>query len=158
MSQPHGSINCSPVVSWFRPVSTVSISAAQSSMPWSMRSMCHGRPCRRDRRTRGLPLSTGHADARAGKERLHPKSFAQLLGTIHCFCGKEAAHRAPLRRIDANEPWMDQQEPTDLLLIDAGCSVIQFYPVIAARGILPSEGGLYDMHSWCFRRGAVTRS
>ena len=45
---------------------------------------------------------------------------------------------------------MDQQEPTDLLLTPAACYPL--YPVIAARGMLPSEGGLYDMHSWCFRR------
>ena len=45
---------------------------------------------------------------------------------------------------------MDRQEPTDLLLTPAACYPL--YPVIAARGMLPSGGGLYDMHSWCFRR------
>ncbi len=78
------------------------------------------------------------------------KSFPQLLGTIHCFCGDEAAHRALLRCIDANEPWTGGQEATDLLLTPAACYPL--YPVIAARGRLPVDGGLYDMHSWCFRR------
>ena len=37
---------------------------------------------------------------------------------------------------------MDQQEPTDLLLTPAACYPL--YPVVAARGRLPEEGGLYD--------------
>src|ERR1700733_1258862 len=77
------------------------------------------------------------------------KSFPQLLGTIHCFCGDEAAHRAMLRCIDANEPWLGQ-EPTDLLLTPAAGS--RLIPVMAARDALPTEGGLYYMHPWCFRR------
>src|SRR4051794_33215233 len=31
------------------------------------------------------------------------KSFPQLLGTIHCFCGNEADHRALLRCIETDE-------------------------------------------------------
>ncbi|HEY7578026.1 MAG TPA: amino acid--[acyl-carrier-protein] ligase [Acetobacteraceae bacterium] len=77
-------------------------------------------------------------------------SFPQLLGTIHCFCGDEAGHRALLRCVAAGEDWTGQQEPTDLLLTPAACYPL--YPAIAARGRLPAEGGIYDMHSWCFRR------
>ena len=66
----------------------------------------HGRPLRCARRAGGLPLSTGHADAALVKSG-YLKSFPQLLGTIHCFCGNEAAHRALLRRIDANEDGPD---------------------------------------------------
>ena len=78
------------------------------------------------------------------------KSFPQLLGTIHCFCGNEAGHRALLRCVAEGEEWSGQQEPTDLVLTPAACYPL--YPAIAARGRLPAQGGIYDMHSWCFRR------
>jgi seryl-tRNA synthetase len=77
------------------------------------------------------------------------KSFPQLLGTIHCFCGNEPAHRALLRCVEANEPWTGQQEVIDLVLAPAACYPL--YPVVARRGRLPVEGGIYDIHSWCFR-------
>jgi seryl-tRNA synthetase len=77
------------------------------------------------------------------------KSFPQLLGTIHCFCGSEADHRALLRCVEAGEEWRGQQQPTDLLLTPAACYPL--YPVIASRGRLPPEGVVFDMHSWCFR-------
>lgn len=78
------------------------------------------------------------------------KNFPQLLGTIHCFCGNDAGHRALLRCVAEDQEWGGQQEPTDLLLTPAACYPL--YPVIAARGRLPTQGGIYDMHSWCFRR------
>jgi seryl-tRNA synthetase len=77
------------------------------------------------------------------------KSFPQLLGTIHCFCGDEAGHRRLLRCVDTNQPWTDQQEPSDLLLTPAACYPL--YPTVARRGRLPENGGLYDIRSWCFR-------
>src|ERR1700733_4967672 len=77
------------------------------------------------------------------------KSFPQLLGTIHCFCGNDAAHRALLRCVDDGEDWTAQQTPTDLLLTPAACYPL--YPIVAGRGALPPGGGVYDMHSWCFR-------
>src|SRR5215472_8606788 len=77
------------------------------------------------------------------------KSFPQLLGTIHCFCGNEADHRSLLRCVEANQEWTGQQQPTDLLLVPASCYPL--YPIVASRGRLPEEGGLYDVHSWCFR-------
>jgi len=77
------------------------------------------------------------------------KSFPQLLGTIHCFCGNEAAHRTMLHHVAEGIEWTEQQQVTDLLLTPAACYPL--YPVIASRGHLPSQGGIYDMHSWCFR-------
>jgi seryl-tRNA synthetase len=77
------------------------------------------------------------------------KSFPQLLGTIHCFCGNETAHRKLLQCVAANEPWTGQQQVTDLLLTPAACYPL--YPAIAKRGRLSPEGGLYDIQSWCFR-------
>lgn len=76
-------------------------------------------------------------------------SFPQLLGTIHCFCGNEAAHRKILRCVEADEPWTGMQEPTDLVLTPAACYPL--YPMVAARGALPPEGAVFDVHSWCFR-------
>src|SRR4051812_42237831 len=49
------------------------------------------------------------------------KSFPQLLGTIHCFCGDEVGHRKLLRCVASGEEWTEQQQPTDLLLIPAAC-------------------------------------
>ncbi len=77
------------------------------------------------------------------------KGFPNLLGTIHCFCGDEAAHRALLRCVESNEDWTGQQRATDLVLAPAACYPL--YPAIAERGRLPLEGGIYDIHSWCFR-------
>src|SRR6266536_512289 len=77
------------------------------------------------------------------------KSFPQLLGAIHCFCGSEAGHRALLQSMEAGEEWTGQQEATDLVLTPASCYPL--YPIVASRGRLPAEGGVYDMHSWCFR-------
>jgi seryl-tRNA synthetase len=76
-------------------------------------------------------------------------SFPQLLGTIHCFCGDERAHRALLKCVAEGEEWATQQAPTDLLLTPAACYAL--YPIIARRGKLPPEGGLFDVLSWCFR-------
>ena len=77
------------------------------------------------------------------------KSFPNLLGTIHCFCGNESAHRSLLRCVDEGKEWTGQQEVTDLLLTPAACYPL--YPIIARRGQLAPQGGIYDMHSWCFR-------
>lgn len=77
------------------------------------------------------------------------KSFPQLLGTVHCFCGTDADHRRLLRCVEEGQPWTDQQRPTDLLMTPAACYPV--YPMVARRGPLPPEGGLYDIHSWCFR-------
>lgn len=77
------------------------------------------------------------------------KSFPQLLGTVHCFCGNDAEHRSLLRCVEAGEPWTGQQQPTDLLLTPASCYPL--YPIVARRSPLPAEGAIYDVHSWCFR-------
>jgi seryl-tRNA synthetase len=76
-------------------------------------------------------------------------TFPQLLGSIVCFCGNEADHRRLLRCVEAGESWTDKQETADLVLSPAACYPL--YPMVAARGPLPQAGGLYDIHSWCFR-------
>ena len=67
-------------------------------------------------------------------------SFPQLLGTIHCFCGNESAHRRMLQCVEEGSEWATQQEVTDLLLTPAACYAL--YPVIAQRGTLPPDGGI----------------
>ena len=79
------------------------------------------------------------------------KSFPQLAGTIHAFCGTEREHRELLRCMEAgSDEWLDGQKPTDLALTPAACYPI--YPITAKRGPLPAEGRLFDVRSWCFRR------
>jgi seryl-tRNA synthetase len=86
------------------------------------------------------------------------KSFPQLAGTIHSFCGNDAGHMRLLKcldeAIDARDEdrsteWMEQQRPTRLVLSPAACYPV--YPVIAKRGPLPVSGHTVDVLSYCFR-------
>ncbi|MHB0950933.1 MAG: amino acid--[acyl-carrier-protein] ligase [Allorhizobium sp.] len=77
------------------------------------------------------------------------KSFPQLAGTVHSFCGNELDHVSLLKCMDADEDWTSEQKATDIVLTPAACYPL--YPTIAKRGNLPEEGGLYDLQSYCFR-------
>ena len=77
------------------------------------------------------------------------KSFPQLAGTIHCFCGNETEHRELLQRVRAGEPWTDRQVASELVMTPAACYPV--YPLMAARGRLPEEGRIVDVSSYCFR-------
>ena len=77
------------------------------------------------------------------------KGFPHLAGTVHCFCGNEAAHRELLRCVDAGEDWSAGQSMSDIVLTPAACYPI--YPVLASRGRLPAGGALIDVASFCFR-------
>jgi seryl-tRNA synthetase len=77
------------------------------------------------------------------------KSFPQLAGTIHSFCGCELDHINLIKCMDADEDWTKQQQITDIVLTPAACYPL--YPTIAKRGPLPLDGGLYDIQSYCFR-------
>lgn len=90
------------------------------------------------------------AMARADFERSgYLKSFPQLAGTVHSFQGGDKDHAALLDRLHANLDWTVSQEVTDVALAPAACYPL--YPVVARRGALPAEGGLYDIYSYCFR-------
>jgi seryl-tRNA synthetase len=78
------------------------------------------------------------------------KGFPQLVGSVHCFCGDERAHRDLLKCVDEGEDWGAGQAQTDILLTPAACYPV--YPMLAARGPLAAEGALVDVQSWCFRR------
>ncbi|MBV9784218.1 MAG: amino acid--[acyl-carrier-protein] ligase [Acidisphaera sp.] len=77
------------------------------------------------------------------------KSFPQLAGTVHSFCGDERAHREVLRCIEVGEDWTRDQAATDIVLTPAACYPV--YPVLARRGALPEAGYLIDVQSYCFR-------
>ena len=89
--------------------------------------------------------------ARAPFERSgYLKSFPQLAGTVHCFCGDDRAHRRLLACLEEGGDWTEGQPGSDIALIPATCYPI--YPILAARGRLPANGALVDLFGWCFRR------
>lgn len=77
------------------------------------------------------------------------RNFPHLAGTIHCFCGDDAAHRGMLAGIEAGEDWSAGQRFAGLSLTPAACYPV--YGEIARRGPLPADGHLVDVMSWCFR-------
>jgi seryl-tRNA synthetase len=86
------------------------------------------------------------------------KSFPNLAGTIHSFCGNDMGHQRLLRALDdamsesdddRSDAWMAQQKPTRVVLTPAACYPI--YPVLARRGALPADGRTIDVLSYCFR-------
>ncbi|CAG4891728.1 amino acid--[acyl-carrier-protein] ligase [Paraburkholderia gardini] len=86
------------------------------------------------------------------------KSFPDLAGTIHSFCGNDAGQQRLLRCLDdamaksdddRDDEWMSQQKPTRVVLTPAACYPI--YPVMARRGPLPTGGRTIDVLSYCFR-------
>lgn len=77
------------------------------------------------------------------------KSFPQLAGTVHSFCGHDHDHADLLARLDKGEDWTGHQQATDVVLTPAACYPL--YPMMARRGPLPAEGRLFDLQSYCFR-------
>jgi seryl-tRNA synthetase len=86
------------------------------------------------------------------------KSFPNLAGTIHSFCGNDMGHHRLLRALDdaiagsgddRSDAWLAQQKPTRVVLTPAACYPI--YPVMARRGPLPADGRTVDVLSYCFR-------
>lgn len=82
------------------------------------------------------------------------KSFPQLAGTVHSFCGNELDHMSLLKCMDADEDWTSQQKITDIVLTPAACYPL--YPTIANRGAIAASGALFDLQSYCFRHEPST--
>ena len=78
------------------------------------------------------------------------RNFADLVGTVHCFCGDEETHRSLIRAADAGGNWAQAQVLSDLVMVPAACYPV--YPAIAARGVVSSDGTEIDASSYCFRR------
>ena len=69
------------------------------------------------------------------------KSFPQLAVSLSGFrCEGNGHHALPY----------PEDLPTGLMMVPAACYPL--YPMVAARGALPAEGALFDIHGWCFRR------
>ncbi|RDJ02036.1 amino acid--[acyl-carrier-protein] ligase [Rhizobium grahamii] len=77
------------------------------------------------------------------------KSFPQLAGTVHSFCGNELDHMSLLKCMEVGDDWTKDQEATDIVLTPAACYPL--YPTVAKRGPLPESGALFDLQSHCFR-------
>ena len=77
------------------------------------------------------------------------KSFPQLAGTVHCFCGDERGHREILRCVEGGNDWTAQQQVSEIVLTPAACYPV--YPTVARRGKLNPDGALVDALSYCFR-------
>jgi seryl-tRNA synthetase len=74
-------------------------------------------------------------------------SFPHLAGSIHCFSGRESAHRQLLRAVEDSRDWTESFSPTEVVLAPAACYPV--YPILA--GTLPANGRLVDVMSYCFR-------
>ena len=77
------------------------------------------------------------------------KSFPQLAGTVHSFCGCELDHISLLKCMDEGDDWTEGQKATEIVLTPAACYPL--YPTIARRGKVAQAGALYDLQSYCFR-------
>ena len=87
--------------------------------------------------------------SRADLERSgYLKSFPNLIGCCCALHGSEADIREAASRSDSG--WTDALAATELVLSPAACYPL--YPLVAARGLLPQGGVLFDVASDCFRR------
>ncbi|CAN5150779.1 amino acid--[acyl-carrier-protein] ligase [soil metagenome] len=77
------------------------------------------------------------------------KSFPQLAGAVHSFCGDSHAHAALLSALEGGGDWSAQLASTDVALTPATCYPL--YPIVAGRGPLAADGALFDLQSYCFR-------
>jgi seryl-tRNA synthetase len=83
------------------------------------------------------------------------KSFPNLLGAVSCLCGDERHIRGVVARfMEDGEPWTDALEAADLVLAPAACYPV--YPIVAARGVVPDDGLIFDVAADCFRREPST--
>ena len=77
----------------------------------------------------------------------YPRSFPDLVGSIHGFEGGNAEHAELMRRIDEGADWSAGLTATDLVLLPAACYPV--YPMLT--GELPEGGRLFDVLGTCFR-------
>jgi seryl-tRNA synthetase len=77
------------------------------------------------------------------------KSFPQLAGTVHAFCGDDHGHGLLIDQIEKGEDWSGGQEKTDLVLVPAACYPL--YPMVGAQGPIRDGGRSFDIQSYTFR-------
>ena len=76
-------------------------------------------------------------------------SFPNLLGAVCCLHGSETEIRGAVEGDRQNGAWTGALDATDLVLTPAACYPL--YPLVAARGRVPSGGLVFDVASDCFR-------
>jgi seryl-tRNA synthetase len=69
---------------------------------------------------------------------------------VSCLHGGEAAIRALVDAPQTGRDWVAGLAATDLVLTPAACYPL--YPLVAARGDVPTTGLGFDVASYCFRR------
>ena len=77
------------------------------------------------------------------------KSFPNLLGCVCALHGSEASIREAVDRHDKGGDWTTSLSSSDLVLSPAACYPV--YPIVAARGKLPTGGALFDIEADVFR-------
>lgn len=75
------------------------------------------------------------------------RNFPQLVGPIFSFTGDVGEHKAVLSRLDADEPYADLLDQTELALTPACCYSV--YPSVA--GPLSPAGRTFTTCGYCFR-------
>ena len=80
------------------------------------------------------------------------EAFPHLAGSISSFAGSTEEHRQMMERIEAGGSYAPFQTLTDVVLAPAACYPV--YPLVA--GVLPAEGRLFDVASYCFRHEPST--
>jgi len=77
-------------------------------------------------------------------------SFPNLLGCVSCLHGGETEIRGAVERFQDGGSWTASLAAADLVLTPAACYPV--YPIVAARGPVPSTGLFFDVAADCFRR------
>ncbi len=80
------------------------------------------------------------------------KAFPHLAGSIWSFTGDTKEHQEMIESIEAGGSYAPFQTMTDVVLAPAACYPV--YPLVA--GVLPAEGRLFDVASYCFRHEPST--
>jgi len=75
------------------------------------------------------------------------RSFPDLIGSVHSFCGDDAAHAELLRTVEQGGDWAAALSSTDAVLLPAACYPL--YPMVS--GALPEGGRVFDVLGTCFR-------
>jgi seryl-tRNA synthetase len=74
-------------------------------------------------------------------------SFPDMIGAVSTFTGDNPEHAKLLDMVEAGTEWTSMLEPAGVSLCPAVCHPL--YPTLA--GVLPPDGGRYDVFGWCYR-------
>jgi seryl-tRNA synthetase len=75
------------------------------------------------------------------------RSFPDLIGSVHSFCGDDTAHAELLQLVESDGDWAAGLASTDVVLLPAACYPL--YPMVS--GALPGGGRTFDVLGTCFR-------